>query len=762
MKTTMRCALSALALLLAACGRSEAPAVAPEPPTENPPGTVQGECGPVVPGRKQALYGDLHVHTSYSFDTYFFNSINGPREAIRFAKGEPAGYPAGDEDPDTPVTYETLDRPLDFVALTDHAEFLGAFKLLCEAGGTLPAGTNPACNIIGNNIRGNIRAFVEGTTTPFQIIIQTLLAESPTDRAAWAQERAITDEEYVPCSFTTMHGYEFSSNKRGQMLHRNIIFRGPADEVPDTVFASVSPTSGIDDRNVNDEWMLFDHLQTECGGVENCKALTIPHSANLSDGRFFMPRDFATGLPPGRDGVALTRGDAELRRSYDRVFEIYQHKGGSECAVGLEGNYLQGEEGSCDFELAKNVCAGEPDDPPSCAKYCTGDPSRDPSFCSLRQEPTYFTKICETAGPNGASGPAANCTTPLDYFRNIMAEGLSLRSVLGINPYRQGIIASSDTHNGTPGMVRERMYPGHGGVLEDEPKDHLGLWDCDNKNEDPNDPENCTNRVFTDRARGFGSGGLAGVWAAENTRGQVWDALHRGETFGTSGPRMRIRMQASWTPPPADICAKLAQGGESVTSATGAVQGGDLPAKPAGATAPYITVWAMQDPGGSEPSLPLQAIDIIKGTLDATGAPKVRAYDNVVKTTHPVQRPAPDCSVNAGSHPEQLCITWQDPDFHGERDSYWYARTREIPSCRWSTQLCTSKGVDCAALSASNGTFPAESGWQGFEGCCRIEGGPGTFSGRNIFATIEERAWASPVWYESPALTAASAARKKQ
>jgi hypothetical protein len=311
-------------------------------------------------------------------------------------------------------------------------------------------------------------------------------------------------------------------------------------------------------------------------------------------------------------------------------------------------------------------------------------------------------------------------------------------------------------------MVRERMYPGHGGVLEDEPKDHLGLWDCDNKNEDPNDVDNCTNRVFTDRARGFGSGGLAGVWAAENTRGQVWDALHRGETFGTSGPRMRIRMQASWTPPPADICAKLAQGGESVTSTTGAVQGGDLPAKPAGATAPYITVWAMQDPGGSEPSLPLQAIDIIKGTLDASGAPKVRAYDNVVKTTHPVQRPALDCSVNAGSHPEQLCITWQDPDFHGERDSYWYARTREIPSCRWSTQLCTSKGVDCAALSASNGTFPAESGWQGYEGCCRMQGGPGTFTGRNIFATIEERAWASPVWYESPALTAASAARKKQ
>lgn len=741
----------ALGAALAACGDSPAPPTA-APPT--PLASVQGECGPVVAGRKQALYGDLHVHTSDSFDTYFFNSINGPREALRFAQGEPAGYPAGDTDPNTPVSFETLERPLDFVAVTDHAEFLGAFRTLCEVGGTIPAGTNPACEFVGSRIRADIRAFVEGTSTPFQVAVQTLLAENPVERPAWAAQKAITDEEYRPCRFTTLHGYEYSSNKRGQMLHRNILFRGGAGEVPEVVFSSVSPTTGVDDRNANDEWMLFDHLQTECGGLEGCRALTIPHSSNLSDGRFFLPRDFATGLPPGRDGVALTAGDAQLRRQYDRVFEIYQHKGGSECAVGLEG-YLQGEETNCDFELAKNVCAGAADDPPSCARFCTGDPARDPSFCSLRQAPTYLTRVCASAGPDGGSGPAANCTTPLDYYRNAMAEGLALRGLLGINPYRQGIIASTDTHNGTPGMTREKMYPGHGGVLEDEPKDHLGTWDCDNSNrpvdpEDPGDPGNCTNRIFLDRARGFGTGGLAGVWAAENTRGQVWDALHRGETFGTSGPRLRIRLQASWTPPPADICARLAQGGESVTATTGAVMGGDLPPPPAGATAPWITVWALQDPGGITPTLPLQAIDIVKGTLAADGSPTVRAYEAVAQTMHPVEPPAPDCSVNPGRHPEQLCVTWQDPDFQRGRDAYWYARVREIPSCRWSTHLCVSKAVDCAALSPANGIFPVESGFQGYEGCCRMSGEPGSFTGKNIFATLEERAWGSPVWYEAP------------
>lgn len=741
--------LMILAVLLAGCGSSSPPSA---PPVAGP--GLQGECGPLQPGRKQALFGDLHVHTNYSFDSYFINSVNGPRDAIRFAKGEPGGYPAGSTDPYTPVTFERLDRPLDFVAVTDHAEFLGAFRTLCEANGNLPPGMNPACEIVGQNIRDNIRAFIEGRTTPFQIAAQTLLAESPTDRPAWMEEQAITDEEYQPCSFTTLHGYEYSSNKRGQMFHHNVIFRGGAAEVPDVVFASVTPLTGVDDSNLNDEWMLFDHLAAECGGLEGCQALTIPHSPNLSDGRFFLPRDFATGLPPGRDGAALTVADAQLRRSYDRVFEIYQHKGGSECAAGVEGSYLEGEETRCDFELAKNVCGGQPDDPPACRRYCTGDPARDPNFCTLYFAPVYRTKVCSTQGANGGSGPEVNCTVPLDYYRNAMAEGLTLRAPLGLNPYRQGIIASTDTHNGTPGMTRERMFPGHGGVLEDEPKDHLGRWDCDNSTrpvnpEDPADPDNCTNRVFLDGARAFGPGGLAGVWAAENTRGEVWDALHRGESFGTSGPRMRIRLQASWIAPPDNVCALLAQGGESVDAASGAVMGGDLPPAPSGAGAPYITVWAMQDPGGADsPSLPLRALDIVKGYVDAAGAPKVKVFENVAQSAHAVEQPAADCSVAPGQHPEQLCVTWRDPDFRGGRDAFWYARAREIPSCRWSTQLCVSAGVDCAALSPANGMFPQETGFAGYEGCCRIEGAPGSFRGRRIFTTVEERAWASPVWFE--------------
>src|SRR3546814_3629151 len=79
------------------------------------------------------------------------------------------------------------------------------------------------------------------------------------------------------------------------------------------------------------------------------------------------------------------------------------------------------------------------------------------------------------------------------------------------------------------------------------------------------------------------------------------------------------------------------------------------------------------------------------------------------------------------------------------QNAYYYARAFEIPSCRWSTHMCVKAGVQCAALDPANGVFPAQSGFAGYEGCCRIDGAPGSFKGRNIFATITERAWASPI-----------------
>lgn len=733
--------------LLAACGSSE-PVSSSNTPSSGVPKPPPGGCSYRVAGTKHAYFGDLHVHTRDSFDAYFFNSINGPREAYRFAKGEPAGLPSGDDDPNTQQRTVQLDRPLDFTAVTDHAEYLGDFRTICQAGGSLPTGVNPACNIIGNNTRANINALVNGDTPFTTKVILAGLTELPLTRFAWQQQLTITDEEYEPCSFTTLHGYEYSSQKKGQMLHRNVIFLG--DNIPSDVFGSEQVTDVLIENNTNDEWRLFDHLQQNCVLKDGCQALTIPHSANLSDGRMFLAAQ-SDGLPVGRNGDPLTLADAKLRAGMDRAIEIHQHKGNSECAVGLEGPYLQGEESACDFELNKSVCTGLPNDPPVCAQFCRGDALRDPPFCNYRQQPTFAVSLCETVGINGGSGPTENCTTPLDMVRNALTEGLLIKQALGgVNPYRQAFIGSTDTHNGTPGNVQEKGWSGHGGVLDDEPKDQLGYWVCDNKNGDPADPANCSNRRFLDRGRAFNPGGLAGVWAEQNTREDIWNGLQRGESFATSGPRIRIRSYASWQAPPADICQRLASGEDLIAQGLpGARMGADLPARPSDAGPPYVVVWAMQDPGGDTPGAPLQRIDLIKGWYDRDGKPKVREYAGVVKTSDAVLPPSQtDCSVQAGRHPAQLCTIWRDPDFIAGRDSFYYARAMEVPSCRWSEQLCLAKQVDCSQLSAANGMFPESSGLRGYEGCCKIEGAPGSFRGARTFHTIEERAWASPIWYE--------------
>lgn len=733
---------------------------------------VAGRCTDYREGFKNSYFGDLHTHTSYSLDSYFFNALTDPRKSHRFAKGiGPISLPAqGSQDVFTPAREINIDRPLDFNAVTDHAEFLGGFIATCDQS----AQTQQQCDErIGQGIRDNIRDIAAGNT-PFQTqLLQSLIADSPTSLAAWQETKTINDEEYEPCDFTTFHGYEFTSNELSQMFHRNVIFKGNSDETPTDVFPAVSPTTALSPENGNDDWDLFDHLQSNCKDRADCDVLTIPHNANRSDGRMFLAADETSGktingalngAPLGRKTpqtdiyFPMTEADAELRRSLDRSYEITQHKGQSECAVGLEGNYLANDEGydpGCDFEVDNSACRGEADDPPACAHFCTGAPT-DPTFCGLRDPGQNVIPVCAFSGPDGSSRPASggdntgNCRSPLDFYRNAMAEGLKIKEALGINPYRTNITASLDTHSGDSGNAQETPFVGHGGVIDDDPREQLGFWGCDNEadGEDPADLNNCTNRTFVDFARPLNPGGLAGVWAAENTRNDIWDSIHSGETWGTSGTRIRVRSIASWQPLPAGICSRLSSGEDLV--GTGAVtdaaaMGGDLPAATS-QEGPYIAVWAEQDPDG----IPLQQIDLVKGFINASNEPKILVINNLVRTASPVSPPRfNDCAVATDNHPESLCAIWQDSDFDASKDAYYYPRVREIKSCRWSTHVCREAQADCSQLDASNGIFPENSGLQGYEGCCQIEENNGVFSGQDRFEAIEERAWGSPIWYET-------------
>lgn len=758
-------------LFLAACsGSSSAPqavGTTPTGPNENPPAELA--CLGSQADTKQAFFGDLHIHTKLSFDAYFFNSINGPREAYRFAQGDDQFLPQGNN-PDQPMRRINIGRPLDFAAVTEHAEQLGTFSNLCEVQGRLPAGTNPACNVFGQFIRDNVSTFITGNV-PIYLQVVTSVGSNIPSTTTWQQIQAITEEQNSPCKFTTLHGYEFSSNKGGQVLHRNVIFANA--NVPADVVSSVPPIPTED--NTNDEWMLFDRLKAECLDVEGCDVLTIPHSMNQSDGRFVRPRQADTGLPLARNNQPLSNADSLLRNRLDRALEIVQHKGASECLTGFaEG--LQGEESSgCGFEEWKTLCRGLPGDPAECKAICPGTPN-DPLFCQVNQNTgsrnsVHAAQPCEASNIGGSTPD--DCTSPLDYARNVIAEGVAMKNATGINPYQYGFIGSSDTHNGIAGRTDKTQWvqnTGHGGVLDDEPNEALGEWQCRPQPlptdsitgfklplgvDDPSNPAQCNDRNFNPVASNFNPGGLAGVWARENTRSEIFAALKRRETFATSGSRMRIRMLASNSPFPADVCDMLARGKSPIEKgiSQGVPMGGVLPAQ---ATGPYMVAYAMQDPGGLEPGIPLQRLEIIKAWANANGERKQQRITLLENPSAP--QPAPDCSLQLQG-PEQMCAVFHDTDFNPSTGAAYYARALENPSCRWSTRMCMAQGVQCNVLDPANGQFPAQSGFAGYEGCCQISGEPGSYTGQFRMITQQERAWGSPVWVEGNSTPTTQAAR---
>ncbi|MDX1496987.1 MAG: DUF3604 domain-containing protein, partial [Salinisphaeraceae bacterium] len=226
----MRRILPGLLLLLTACSDGGDSSLIPAmQQPDNPPsgeGSIDGSCADFRQGFKNVYFGDLHTHTSYSLDAYFFNALTDPAVAHRFAKGEaPLPLPAkGSQAVFTPGREITLDRPLDFNAVTDHAEFLGGFSLTCD-----PAEqSQQLCDqLIGQGIRDDIRQIAAGETPFATQQLQSIIGQLPTTAVAWAITKQMNDEAYEPCKYTSLHGYEYTSQEDSQMFHRNVIFNGP-------------------------------------------------------------------------------------------------------------------------------------------------------------------------------------------------------------------------------------------------------------------------------------------------------------------------------------------------------------------------------------------------------------------------------------------------------------------------------------------------------------------------------------------------------
>lgn len=635
--------LGLVPLLAAGCPDVDsAPPPAPAPYTE-----ARDACAERDPLRK-AYFGDLHVHTAFSFDAWTYDVRTTPADAYRFARGETIRLPPLDAN-GAGTTEVRLDRPLDFAAVTDHAEYLGEVSL-CTTPGS-PAYDTPACV----DYRPPASSFFDlnvGSDPPVRAEFcqdNTLCTDAA--GPVWKVTQDAAEEAYdrtSACRFTSFVAYEYSLSPLGANMHRNVIFRNAK--------TLASPITTFDAETPRDLWVQL-AVKCKLAGT-GCDVLAIPHNSNLSNGRLFEVEY------PGAETEEEQRRAAALRAEMEPLVEVYQHKGDSECISGL------------------GPALGEPDE-----------------LCSFEKQHAPPLDDCGLDGTSHGGLGGFGCVSWRDYLRGVLETGLLEGERLGANPYKLGFVGSTDTHNGTPGATEEATFRGHLGNQDQSPEAALG------------------GSAIAGTPVLSSAGGLAGVWAEENSRDALFDALRRRETFATSGTRVVVRMFAGWDYPE-DLCGRADLVAEGYRS--GVPMGGDLPS-PAQAGAPVIVVSALRDPGTPErPGAPLQRAQIVKLWTGDDGLPREAVIDVAGDADNGAAVDTATCQVS-GPGADSLCAVWTDPDFDPARPALYYARVLENPTCRWSTHLCNS--------------LPAEK--RAALGCDAL----------GVPATVQERAWTSPVWY---------------
>ncbi len=605
---------------LTGCGAPEQDA---EPAVDAAPAAAAAGAQPPA-AERQAYFGDLHVHTFYSFDAFIFATRATPDDAYRYAKGEPLAHPSGFD--------MQLDRPLDFYAVTDHAMFLGM----------LPAMADPSTEVSKLPFAKPFQTAQTAAERREAFLgIRPFLAPGKADdvldvnvvKSAWQDIQGAAARHNDPGKFTTFVAYEYTSGPDNQNLHRNVIFQG--DKAPDIPFAR------LDSQNPEDLWQWMDGLRDQ--GIE---ALAIPHNSNGSNGQMFKLTDWA--------GDPLDEAYAEQRMRNEPLVEVTQVKGDSETHPLLSPN-----DEWADFETM----------PYRIATWMDSD-------------------------INGS------------YVRQALGNGITLQATQGFNPYKFGMAGASDTHTGAASLDEANFFSKVG--LLDGTAQLRGSVPLD----EPDAEGNIYEKTYYTN---WSAAGLTGVWAEQNSRAAIYDAFRRKETFATSGPRMRVRMFAAMGLDPAILQAEDLTG---AGYANGVPMGGDLLP---GDGAPAFILQALRDPL----SAPLQRIQIVKGWV-ADGNPQEQVFDVVCADGLQVDKTTnrcPDngatvnlstCEISAGKGAGELKGYWQDPAFDPGQPAFYYVRVLENPTCRWSTWDAVRHGV------APREDFPA---------------------------TIQERAYSSPVWY---------------
>ena len=581
---------------------------------------------PVRESLTNLYWGDLHLHSQLSADAYILQTRLTKDQAFKFARGETVqadnGMPA------------KLRRPLDFLAVTDHAEYLGIYAQMAVDDPRLDAwemGTEWKELLRLGDMMGLALAFSDAiqTSEPEYLTPDSLRA------SIWQEASAVADKYNEPGLFTAFVGYEWTSMITGDNLHRVVIYKDGAESA-----SQMTPFSAQHSNDPEDLWDALADYEKQTGG----EVLAIAHNGNVSNGRMFSPNR--------ENGLPLDASYARKRARWEPVYETTQVKGDGEAHP-----YLSPDDQFADFETwdQGNITLGT-DKQPEMLQY--------------------------------------------EYTRSALREGLRHEANLGTNPFKFGIIGSTDSHTGMATTNEDNFF---GKFAHDEPS------------------VDRTEKRMADQLQKIWrlvSSGLAAVWSGENTRESIFDAIKRREVYATSGTRIKLRFFGGWDYDQADV---LSADYASIGYAKGVPMGGDLTRSPE-AKSPSFMVAATRDPDGAN----LDRVQIIKGWLNASGETAEQIFDVALsdgrtKSWLTGEIPAVGNTVDSENvtysnsiGAAELTAVWTDPEFQPEQRAFYYARVIQIPTPRWTAYDEKYFGAEIDPRAPK---------------------------------TIQDRAYSSPIWY---------------
>ena len=590
-------------------------------------------------------FGDTHLHTAYSFDAFLNDNDSAyPDTAYRWARGLPVIHPYT-------RTRVQIETPLDFLVVSDHAEYLGVitelsrdrdqlidlgfFKnlvrdiqiwfalFMIDIGRAedvfnyaLPEPASGDGHDLVADPNGSIASVPYGDVTNIKTKV-------------WQDIVKSAEEHYIPGIFTSFVGWEWTSTPTGANLHRVIISPDGAEKA-----LKYLPYGSDVSQYPRDLWKWLDTTSKKL----STRFLAIPHNSNLSKGYMFDEYTL--------EGEPFDATYASMRIKWEPVVEVTQVKGDSESLPNIETDEFS------NFETYTHYLQ------------------------------SYTSEYIPKKG---------------DYVRSALKLGLKFDQTLGVNPYKFGLIGSTDSHTSLASAEEKNFWGKYSNDSTPEIKDQAIIGDADNS------------------GWSMSAGGLAGVWAKENNREEIYAAFKRKEVFATTGPRIRLQIFGGW-----DFDGINVQNYQDIGYERGVPMGGDLYQTSLDA-GPSFAIRVTKDPVGAN----LDRAQIIKGWIDMEGVTHEKIFDvawsdeRVEDEDGNLELVGNTVNLNTGTHENSIGATdffalWQDPQFKKSERAFYYLRALEIPTARHSL-------LDALALQSDDKKMKP--------------------------FTIQERAYSSPIWY---------------